>query len=95
MARPTTRAAMRGSAWAAMAMLTTRGTSNTVAPTLEITSVNRVDSTPMTESSTMGETVPMMLRTLWAIQAAAPVFSVAIPRGMRPASRKMVRQSTD
>ena len=94
-ASPTTRAAILGSVWAAMAMLTTRGTRRTVAPTLEMTRVKMVESIPMTVKRTMGWTSPIVCRMAWAIHAAVPVFSVAIPRGISPARRKMVRQSTD
>ena len=77
-----------------MAIFTTSGTSSTVAPTFEITSVNPVANMAITVNRTTGETLPIKLRIARAIHAAVPVFSVAMPSGIRPANKKTVRQST-
>jgi len=58
------------------------------------TKVKKVESTPMTDIRTIGGTVPIASRIELAIHAAVPVFSVARPSGIRPPSRKTVRQST-
>ena len=91
----TSRAAMRGSAphWTARFMA--KGIMSTVAPILEVTRVKNEVSPPKRTSRVKGVRMgAIQAARLSARKAAAPVFSKAAPRGMSPAKRKTVIQST-
>ena len=67
--------AAAGSAPACRAMLTANGTSNTVAPTLDITKVKKVASIAITACNTQWGTSPSSSKVCSAIQAAVPECS--------------------
>ena len=79
---------------AATAMDTAKGTSNTVAPTFDITKVKTVAiiATPTCKPQ-IGQPSKSM-RTCCAIQAAVPVVWTATPSGIRLANRNTVFQLT-
>ena len=93
-ARATVRANTAGLAPAPIAMFTARGTSSTVAPTLDITRVKKVARTAMASCSTHVGTPPSRDRVCSAIQAAVPLVSTASPKGIRLARRKTDFQLT-
>ena len=78
-----------------MAMLTASGTSSTVAPTFDMTSVKKVPRSATADWITQIGMSPTTSRVCSAIHFAVPLVSTASPSGIRLASRNTVLHETD
>ena len=94
-ASATVNANTAGLAPAPIAILTASGTSNTVAPTFDITSVKKVASSATAAWITQIGMSPTTSRVCSAIHFAVPLVSTARPSGIRLASRNTVLHETD